>query len=97
MMFLLGTKDNTGLVATHEERERREEKEVTETERKERRLLVVVATEVHTVHCALCTPSPNHLLIQTLKGGIVSDVHTQNSPSQNQTSPILTNYSFQVK
>ena len=70
---------------------------MTETERKERRLLVVVATEVHTIHCALCTPSPNHLLIQTLKGGIVSDVHTQNSPSQNQTSPILTNYSFQVK
>ena len=52
VLFLLGTKDNTGLVATHEERERREEKEVTETERKERRLLVVVATEVHTVHCA---------------------------------------------
>ena len=51
-MFLLGTKDNTGLVATHEERERTEEKEVTETERKERRLLIVVAKK-----CTVCTPS----------------------------------------
>ena len=52
MMFLLGTKDNTGLVATHEERKRPEEKEVTETERKERRLLVVVARELGIIKVA---------------------------------------------
>ena len=98
-MFLLGTKDNTGLVATHEERERTKEKGLTETERKERRLLVVVARELHTVHCTLCTVhcTSNHLLIQTLKGGIVSHAHTQNSPNQNRTSPILTNSFLQVE
>ena len=53
-MILLGTKDNTGLVATHEENGGGGGKsKVRETERKEGRLLTVVAPELH-------SKSPSH-------------------------------------